>query len=189
MVEGEKALTHVAGRGDDHHGHQIGLQYQHLDVAHGGRCNRRPGDHAHEVGDLRDSLAQASHRLIYLNVHQVLRDGSIDSGTRCRQRSLRKQLIHVVAVAHIGGHPAGRGVRVFEITQILQPVKLVPNRGRRPLEIAMPGNVLAAHRLAAGDVALHHRPQDLLLARGQRRLDGVGGIGHAKSMSCCTTAF
>jgi hypothetical protein len=160
-----------------------------LDVAHRGRCHVRPGDHAEQVGDLRDRVGQPPQRLVHLHVRHVGSEGALQVGARGGQRLAWQQLIHVVAVARLGGHAARRGVRVVEVAHLLEPVQLVADGRRRPVEPAAARDVLAAHRLAALDVAPHDRAQDVLLPRGELR-GGVGVVGaHAKSMICCTTAF
>ena len=80
--------------------------------------------------------------------------------------ALREHLVDVVAVAAVGGHSAGRGVRVLEQPDLLQPGQLGPHRGRTPWDVGLLGDPLRAHGLVERHVSLDDLPQKEALALG-----------------------
>ena len=114
LVEGEHALRHAARRGDDHHHQHLRLQRQHLDVAQGGGGDRRRGDDRQQVRDLRERLGGDAHRLVDLAADER----ELELGLRLAAR--RQQPVDEVAVAGVGRHAPGGGVRVREQTLLLE---------------------------------------------------------------------
>ena len=70
-----------------------------------------------------------------------------------------------VAVAGLGGDPARGGVRLLQVPGLLQRQHLLADRRRGDTEVLRVVDGARANRGGAGDIALHHGAQDLLLAR------------------------
>jgi hypothetical protein len=100
-LEGEDALGHAAGRGDDDHHEDLRLQDQHLDVPDRRRVDGRGGHDGHEVGDLRERLRGRAHGRVDLAAHELQRQRALVVGL------LAQELVDEVAVAGVGGHAAG----------------------------------------------------------------------------------
>src|SRR5436190_11313413 len=81
-------------------------------------------------------------------------------------KALAEQLVHVVAVALVGGHAAGRGVRVLEQPELLERGELGADRRRPPRHVGLLGEPLRPDGLAELDVALDDLAEDYRLALG-----------------------
>ena len=119
--------------------------------------DRRRRDEREQVGDLRELLGGRAHGVVDLAAHRrSARRGLRGTGSR---PSL-EQLVDVVAVAAVGGHAAGRGVRVLEQAGLLEPCELGADRGRPPGHVVLLGDPLGADRLVEVDVGLDDLAQD-----------------------------
>ena len=83
-----------------------------------------------------------------------------------RQPALREHLVHVEAVAAVGGHAARRGVRMLEQPDLLQAGQLGAHRRRAPGDVVLLGDPLRAHGLVERHVSLDDLPQKEALALG-----------------------
>ena len=87
------------------------------------------------------------------------------SGVHPVQRlAVVQQVVDIVAVAFGAGHPAGRGVGLFQQAQPRQGRHLVAQRSAGHRHIKIVGKDAAAHRLALDAVEGHDCPQHTLLA-------------------------
>ncbi len=75
-----------------------------------------------------------------------------------------EQGVAIEAIAAVGGHPAGRGVRLLEVPELFQLGHHVAHRRRGDVELRLARELRAAHRVARGDVLLNHCPEDVALA-------------------------
>ena len=164
LVEREHALGDGPGRRDDHDHHELRLQHQHLDAPHRGGLGRRARDHPEHVGDLRHRVGQAPHRRIDLPAHLPHLERAGDA-SRHRHLVALDQVVDVVAIPGVGGHPARGGVRVVQQAELLQPRELRAHGRRGEVEPLPPDDVLAPDGAARVDVSLHDHPQDRLLPR------------------------
>ena len=71
------------------------------------------------------------------------------------------------AQADFGGHPAGAGVGRGQQPRVLQFLQHRTDRGGRQVDAARARQRLGADRLAAGDIALHHEPENIAGAAGK----------------------
>ena len=100
-----------------------------------------------------------------------------------RQRDGVRDRLHVQAVAAVGGHAAGAGMRMRRAAGRLQLGHDVAHGGRADAEAVLLDQRLAADRLCGRDVFLDDGPQDRRGARLQRaraylrRAKGSSGAG------------
>ena len=80
-----------------------------------------------------------------------------------------EQHVHVVAVAQVGRHPAGRGVGLPDVAHVLELGQDVADGGRRHTEPGAAAEGGRGHRLAAVDVVPHQGGQDPARALGEDR--------------------
>ena len=81
-----------------------------------------------------------------------------------RQRLDGGQPVDEEAVALVGGHPAGAGVRLGDVALLLQHRHVVADGGRGDAEVVPLGEGLAADRVVGRDVVLDDGPEDLQAA-------------------------
>ena len=74
------------------------------------------------------------------------------------------EMVDEEAIALVSGDPAGRRVRLHEVSLLLQHCHLVADRGRRDVHTGRAGDVAGANGLGRLDVLLHHSAQDRRLA-------------------------
>ena len=158
-AEREDALRHAAGRGDDDHHQHLRLEREHLDVADRRSADRRRGDDRQQVRDLRQRLRRHAHRLVDLAPHQR----QLQLGLALAAR--RQQAIDEVAVAGVGRHAPGGGVRMRQQTLLLEHGELVADRRRPAGDVGVGGERLRRHRLVGGVEAVDDFPEQQLLTR------------------------
>jgi hypothetical protein len=127
-----------------------------------GGLDRRRRDQREQVRDLRELLGGSAHGLVHLPAHGAQLHGP----ARHRQVALGEQLVDVEAVAAVGGHAPGRGVRVVEQAGLLEPGQLGAHGRGPPGHVALLGDPLGADRLVQLHVGLDERSQDEALAGG-----------------------
>ena len=160
-------VAHVrdaAGRRDDDDHDDGRLEQQHLRVPQRRRLQRRRRDEREQARHLREHLGRRLQRFRDLRV--LARDAERELGPS-RLRSGQER-VDVEAVARLGGHAPGRGVRVREQAEALELGELVADGRRRDVEAGTLDERLRADGLAGGDVLLHHPPQDVALALRER---------------------
>jgi hypothetical protein len=74
------------------------------------------------------------------------------------------QAVDEEAVAGVGGHPAGAGVRLADVALLLEDGHVVAHRGRGHAELVALHQRLAAHRLLGRHVVLDDGAEHLELA-------------------------
>jgi hypothetical protein len=126
--------------------------------------DRRGRDQREQVGHLRELLGGGPHGLVHLALHRA----ELHALARHREAALAlaEQLVDVEAVAAVGRHPAGRGVRVLEQPGLLEPRQLGADRRRPPGHVVELGDPLGADGLVALDVRLDQPAKDEALPGG-----------------------
>ena len=84
---------------------------------------------------------------------------------------LAHERVHVVTVAGVGRHPAGRRVRVRQHAELLELGEVVADRRRGGAEREALGEMPRADRRRAGDVLLDDEAQDLFLTWFERHVE------------------
>ena len=125
--EGEDALRHLARRGDEDDHDEARLKSEHLDVADGRRRHGGRRDDGEQVGDARERLGRLAQGVVDLALRAVELDERRRGPRRRSPRSPRMR-VHVVAVALVGGHPAGGRVRVGQHAELLELGEVVAHR-------------------------------------------------------------
>jgi hypothetical protein len=85
-----------------------------------------------------------------------------------RQIQAGEQVVHEEAVAQVGGHAPGAGVRVREQPHPFERGQVIADRRRADAEIVAPDDACAAHWLRCLHKFLDDNPQHLALAFGDR---------------------
>ena len=176
-VEGEDALGHAAGRGDDDHHQDLRLEQQDLDVADDGGVDRRRRDDRQQVGDLRERLGGHAHRLVDLAADQLQAERALAG----RDEGAAAELVDVPAVAGVGRHAARGGVRVREQPVLLEHRQLVADRRRAGLDLGVGRERLGAHGQAGLGVGLDDLAQEQLLAGREQFPPSLGGRQSTRS--------
>ena len=166
IVEVEEPLRHAARGGDHHDHHELRLQEQHLDVHDRRRLERRRGHEREQPRHLREHLRRRLQRRLDLAARRVQVERELG---RLRREPVQ-QLVGVVAVAALGRHAAGGGVRMRQQAERLELGELGAHGRRRRGEPAALDERLRADGLATGNVRLDDAAQDFLLARTQLQL-------------------
>jgi hypothetical protein len=167
----EAEVRDTAGRRDHDHHHDVGLEQQHLCMAHRCRLERRRRDEREQPRHLRQHLSGRLERLLDLRP----RDRQPELEPRRARFGEQKELVDVDPVAGLGRHASGRRVRMREQGEALELRELVPDgRGReadaRPLD-----ERLGAHRLPGLDVLLDDEAEDVALALGEENGHALHG--------------
>ena len=155
---GEDALGDAARRRDDHDHQHLRLEQQDLDVADRRGVDRRRGDDREQVGDLRQRLRGEPHRLVDLAPGEREPERLALLGRRGQEP------VHVVAVAAVGRHAAGRCVRVREQPALLEDGELVADRRGAGDHVRIGCERLGADGLAGGREPVDHLREQQLLA-------------------------
>ena len=87
----------------------------------------------------------------------MARRSAIDSG-------FTAESVDEQAVALVGGHAAGAGVRLGDVPLLLEHRHVVADGGRGHAEVVPFGEGLAAHGVVGGDIVLDDGPEDLKAA-------------------------
>ena len=154
----------AAGRGDHDDHHHVRLQQEHLDVPDGLGLQRRRGDEREQ--SRRAGPASRSSAWSAASTSRRASESWRSNVAGCGS-SRSSSVSRVVAVAVVGRHAAGRGVRMREQPDVLELGKLVAHGRRRDLHPGSLDQALRAHGLPGRHVLLDHAEQDLLLALGQ----------------------
>ena len=141
-----------------------------MHAAHVDRLGLRADDDRRVRGDAGEQLARLVEEIVHR--HRRGREEVGDAAPLGRsERAGAGEMVDVVAVAGVGGDPAGRGVGLGDEAVALEHRHLVADGRRRDAETGGVGDGLRADRLRAVDVVLDDRPQDGGLALVQ--------LGHA----------
>src|SRR5581483_10669812 len=148
---------------DDEH-HDAGAHVDELDaedrlLPHSGG-NGQPrvlGHPGKQKGRALQHLLEVAHRL---------REEPRERATlRVAEPPARRKRVDIPAVPQIGRDPAGRGVGMGEVAELLERGHLVADRRGRDPQAGALGNRLAADRLARPDEILHDRAEHRRLPR------------------------
>jgi hypothetical protein len=133
-------------------------------------CSRSPSTHqGDQIGDPGERRGGLANRLVDLAAHP--REAQFAEGNRRQTVPGGEQLLDVEAIAGVGRHPPGRGVRVGEEASILERGELRAHGRRAPADLGAIGNRLGADRLATAHVGVNHRPEHGPLSLTKHRLD------------------
>ncbi len=161
--EAKDALGDPAGGRDHDDHHDIGLQAQHFDAVHGRGLERRRGDECEQMRDLRQHL----RRRLQCGV-DLAADGRQVERKRTRPRlEAFEDGARIDAIAALGRHASGGGVRVRKQTVGFQSCELVAHGRRRHAHVGALDERLRADRLPRRDVVLDDEAQDAALAIGE----------------------
>ena len=159
LREREAQVRDAARRRDQDDHHDLGLEQQHLDVAHRRRLERRRRDEREQPRHLRQHLGRRLERLLDLGARRgqpELEPGRAHLGPR-------EQLVDVEPVARLGRHAARRGVRMGQQADPLELGQLVADGRRRHAEPGALDERLRADRLPGRHVLLDDEPEDVAL--------------------------
>ena len=125
------------------------------------------------------AVATASRSVIRDSAEVVSRSASSISRRICREvdrpaggprlAARREQGVGVEAVAGVGRHAPGRGVRVGQVSLALEHRELGPYRRRAPVDRRVLGDRRRADRLARLEVGVDDEGENLLLAVGEHQ--------------------
>ena len=156
----EKPLGDAAGGGDDDHHHELRLQQQDLDADDRRGLERRRGHEREQSGHLREHLRGGLQRGLDLGPRRV----QVERELRRLRCHPAEHLGRVIAIAGLGRHASGGGVRVREQPEPLELGELVADGRRGEAELRLLDQRLRAHRLTGRDVLLHHVAEQVTLA-------------------------
>ncbi len=132
----------------------------------------------HHDGGIRGDLGEQVAGLVQQLLEAAVRGGE-ELSDALRRRPIevpgRGHVVHVEPVALVGRHPAGGGVRLGDVTLLLQHGHLVAHRGRADVHPRRLGDMRRPHRLRGGDVLLDDRSQDRGLALVEHGAPWLGG--------------
>ena len=133
-------------------------------MADGRRLERRRRDEREQPRHLREHLGRRLQRLVDLGLR-----ASVSSSGNSAGRGLLadEQAVDVDAVAGLGRHPAGGGVRVGQEPEPLELGELGADRRGRDVEAGALDEQPRADRRARRDVLLDDAREDLALALGE----------------------
>jgi cytidyltransferase-like protein len=163
IVKGLRAVLDRVVRQEHHDRCRAVTATADVHVADGGGLHLGPHDHggvARDVGQQVRGLAEELVEPAVGSVEELAHAGGV-TGV---EHSVGGDRIHEEAVALVGGHTAGRGVRLGEIALLLEDGHLVADRGGRDIDRGHPGHVGGPDGLAGGHVLLHDGAQDGCLA-------------------------
>ena len=162
--EGEDALRHAAGRGDDDDHQHLRLEREDLDVADRGRVQRGRGDDREQVRDLRERLRRRAHRLVDLAADELELEAPVAAGQRAALPRA-EQAVDVEAVPGVGRDAARARVRMGEQPVLLEHGELVADRRRAGRDLGIGGERLRPDGQPGRRVGLDNLAQDQLLTR------------------------
>ena len=147
-------------------------QLDRADLGLVGRRARRPSPRGLLTRD--EQLARLVEQVLERAVRggEEVGDGAV---LRRRQRALAGEVVDEEAVAAVGGHPAGRGVRLDDEALALEHGHVVADGGAAHAEAARARHGLRSDGLRGLDVLLHDRPED----RGLPFVE-FGVVGHVR---------
>ena len=157
--EGHGALVDAAGVGDDDQQDALGPQGHKLEVLEGSVPQARVFDDGELAGQLGQCPHGAGHDLL-----QVDRPGQErgDGGPLGRREGLDAgDLVDEEAVALLGGHAPGRGVRLVDVALVLQGRHVVADGRRGHAQPVALHEGLGPHGLARAHVVGDDGGQDL----------------------------
>ena len=151
----EHLLADAAGveqHGDQRDGVLDPDQGDPADPGSRGRERRDDGGRLHGVRQHgRRQVRPAVH--VRLNLVELVADHPLLAG---RRAVALHQVLHEEAVADVGGHASGRGVRVGDQAKLLQLGQLVPDGGRADARLVPPHDDLRGDRRGRPHVLLDH---------------------------------
>ena len=149
VAEFDDALVHPAGVGDDDHQQPGRGQGDHLEVAHGGRRQRRVLHHGHLTGQLSQQPHRAAQHVV--EVDTGLEEALDRAPLGRRQRLDVVEPVDELAVALLGGHSPGAGVRLGDVALGLQHRHVVADGRGRHTQVVTLHQGLRTDRLLGGD--------------------------------------
>jgi hypothetical protein len=156
------ALRDASGVGDDDDDDARSAQVHELDVRDVRAGERRVLHDGDLAGELREGAHGAHQELV-----EVARVGEERRDRRALRRGQRPQLGEMVdedAIALVGGHASGGGVRRGDELLVLEERHVVADGRRGHAELVPFDDRLAADGLVGVDVVLHDRAEDLQAA-------------------------
>ena len=160
--DAKDAFGDVARGGDHDDHHDVRLQGEHLDVAHGCRGQRWRRDDGQQLGRARQGFGR-----LFEGIVDLAADADRIEGQGARVVVLLDDRVDVVAVAGVGRHAPGRRVGMVEQAQVLERRQVVADGRGRDAERVRLEQELGPDRRARGDELLDHRSQDELLSGRQ----------------------
>ena len=149
---------------------------RHARPGEGGVLHDR--DLAGELGERADGAGEHVVEVDEVDgVDGVGEEGRDRRALRAGERAQLRQLVDEHAVALVGRHAAGRGVRGGDELFVFEQGHVVADRGRRDAELVAVDDRLAADGLVRVDVVLHDRAEDLQSALRDHRSSSRPGIG------------
>jgi hypothetical protein len=130
---------------------------------------RRGRNQRNEVGDLGERSGRLPDRDVDLAAHAG--EAELVRGPQRQTVLPGEQLLHVEAIASVGGNAAGGGVGVREEALLLEAGELRAHGGGAPVDVRPIGERARADWAPVIDVALDNPSQDLALAFAQHRAD------------------
>ena len=152
-------LGHPAGVGHEDHDHPPGADLHELEVRDAGPRERRvlhDGDLTGQPGE----GADGAHEEV-VEIAGGVEERADRVPLRRRERAQCGEMVHEDAVALVGRHAPGGGVRRRDQLLLLEEGHVVADRRGGDAEGVTVDDGLAADRLTGVDVVLHDRPQHL----------------------------
>ena len=157
--EGHGALVDAAGVGDDDQQDALGPQGHELEVLEGGVPEAGVLDDGELPGQLGQGPHGTGHHL--LQVDRPGQEGGDGGALGSRQGLDAGDLVDEEPVALLGGHAPGGGVRLVNVSLVLQGRHVVADGGRGDAQAVAFHEGLGAHGLARAHVVGDDGGQDL----------------------------
>ena len=147
----------VACHHDDEHA--LGAERHELDALENRAFVGRHGE-AHHAGGAGDDVRHVGEEVAHeRRALGLLSQPDLDGGRRLGGPAALEQLIDEDAIGAVGGHTAGRRVRLVDEARLFKLSQDVAHRGRRHAEAALAREHLRRHGFAGLDVLANQRGQ------------------------------
>ncbi len=157
--EGDRAVDHLAVLGHHDDDGLPGRKRHQRDLTNAAREHRGRHDNGQAVGEPREGRRGAFHERVQLRGRgaQLVNHGLVRALLLGQSR--REQLVDEGAVAGVGGHAPGRGVRLLDEAGVFQSREVVAHRGGAHAQAVPLGQGTRAHGERVLDVVLDQRAQ------------------------------